>query len=180
MGEDRLTQDDTIFDAKLLHSSSSKCSSSDCFIDRRFQLADNWFDEVLVRFRQVVDDLDPPTGTHKIKVAILDSGVDRNDCEIRGVLNLCPSVAASQVNDPDLPMVDYPISEQNCRGFPESLSPLNDGYGHGTHCATVLLRTASAAHVQLYIARIVDDNGKIDSRDNHNSIVEVPPFSNIF
>ena len=63
------------------------------------------------------------------------------------------------------------ISKDNCCGFPETLNPLADNNGHGTSCAALLLRTAP--DVELFIGRVVDDNGKLDNRDSYSSTVEV-------
>ena len=49
------------------------------------------------------------------------------------------------------------------RGFPATLDPLRDRVGHGTHCASVILRTAH--YTSLYIARIFDDDKKISDCD---------------
>ena len=65
------------------------------------------------------------------------------------------------------------ISELNCRGFPETLVPLEDKYGHGTCCATLLLRTAPDA--ELFIGRVVDDIGRMDKSHDYRSTVEVLP-----
>ena len=49
------------------------------------------------------------------------------------------------------------------RGFPETLDPLRDRVGHGTHCASVILRTAPYA--SLYIARIFNDKEEMSDYD---------------
>jgi hypothetical protein len=49
------------------------------------------------------------------------------------------------------------------KGFPEALDPLRDRVGHGTHCASVILRTSE--YTSLYIARIFDDDQKIGDCD---------------
>jgi hypothetical protein len=60
---------------------------------------------------------------------------------------------------------------RSCRGFPNSLDPLSDRNGHGTHGASVFMRTAPRA--ELYIARIADDTGNIAAENNYASVVEV-------
>ena len=69
-----------------------------------------------------------------MRVALLDSGVDRPD--IRKALN------NKRIRD--------------ARGFPASLDPRGDRNGHGTHGANVFMRTAPQA--VLYFARIVSAN----------------------
>jgi len=57
------------------------------------------------------------------------------------------------------------------RGFPESLDPLNDRHGRGTHGASVLLRTAP--NTALYVARIADDTGIVTQQNNYSDVVNV-------
>jgi len=99
----------------------------------------------------------------RIKIAILDSGVDSRHTEM-----------AQNIIQP------YPLdctketkarikSENDCRaikkwqGFPDTLDPCQDRVGHGTHIASVILRTAP--HAALYIARIFDDKGQMCGLD---------------
>jgi hypothetical protein len=49
------------------------------------------------------------------------------------------------------------------KGFPSNLDPLKDRVGHGTHSASVILKTAP--YSALYIARIFDDNRNISHYD---------------
>jgi len=57
------------------------------------------------------------------------------------------------------------------KGFPNHLNPLKDKSGHGTHGASVLLKTAPNA--ELLVARVFDDNGKMPYRDKYPDVVEV-------
>ena len=49
------------------------------------------------------------------------------------------------------------------KGFPSTLDPLKDRVGHGTHIASVILRTAPSS--SLYIARIFNDEKGISDYD---------------
>lgn len=91
----------------------------------------------------------------RVKVAILDTGVyfeHRNFSKAR-TLNV--------------------LQEDRCRGFPKQLNAIAglDRNGHGTHCASVLLRTAP--NIDLYVARVFDDCGKVVPEDNYDGIVSV-------
>ena len=107
-------------------------------------------------------------------MAILDSGVDRNDVFIKqflpsddeGILRFCNT---------------------NCVAFPNTLLPLEDKYGHGTRCAALLIRTAP--DIELFVARIFDDEGKMrktnddqttdeeQTTDEDQHILDVRPFN---
>src|SRR6202035_5904706 len=101
---------------------------------------------------------DRPRNQQKIKVAILDSGVDRNDSAIQS--GMTAPLEMYTGSGKQTPTESPAISELNCRGFPETLVPLEDKYGHGTCCATLLLQTAPDA--ELFIGRVVDDIGRMD------------------
>lgn len=90
-----------------------------------------------------------------MRVALLDSGVDASHPDIRKALN------------------DKRI--RDARGFPASLDPRGDRNGHGTHGASVFMRTAP--HAVLYIARISDDDGNIrDEKLEYSPMIEVLSF----
>ena len=57
------------------------------------------------------------------------------------------------------------------KGFPDDLNPLKDKCGHGTHGASVLLKTAPNA--ELLVARVFDDNGRMPYKHNYPDVVEV-------
>ena len=57
------------------------------------------------------------------------------------------------------------------KGFPDHLNPLEDKCGHGTHGASVLLKTAP--NVELLVARVFDDNGNMPYKDKYPDVVEV-------
>ena len=54
------------------------------------------------------------------------------------------------------------------RGFPENLDPLQDKNGHGTHGASVLLKTAP--HATLLVARVADDEGQIPAINDYSAV----------
>lgn len=91
----------------------------------------------------------------RVKVAILDTGVYFEHPDFR---------QARRLNV---------LHEDRCRGFPSQLNARLDKNGHGTHCTSVLLRTAPC--IDLYVARVFDDYGKIPD-DDYEGIVEVPSY----
>ena len=86
-----------------------------------------------------------------VRVAILDSGVDATHPDISLALET-KQIAAY-------------------KGFPESLNPLQDKHGHGTHGASVLMKTAPNA--TLYVACMVDDKGEISEKNDYLNTVKV-------
>ena len=86
-----------------------------------------------------------------VSVAILDSGVD--------------------ATHPDIALALETKQITAFKGFPESLNPLQDQHGHGTHGASVLMKTAPNAI--LYVARMVDDQGEISEKDDYLNTVDV-------
>jgi subtilisin len=67
------------------------------------------------------------------------------------------------------------VSKKRCIAFPDTLDPCNDKHGHGTHAASVLLRTAP--NVLLYIARVADDTGSIIKDNEYEGVINVLPVS---
>jgi len=58
------------------------------------------------------------------------------------------------------------------KGFPDGLNPREDKCGHGTHGASVLLKTAPNA--ELLVARVFNDEGKMPYvNDKYPDVVEV-------
>ena len=87
----------------------------------------------------------------RVRVAILDTGVHAKH-----------------------PSIKIEIERKRIRhwkGFPETFNPLLDQSGHGTHVASVLLRTAPRAI--LYIARVADDREKLNADDDYRAAANV-------
>ena len=123
----------------------------------RAKLADRWFSQLVFAHHFISNnqnDNDP-----KIRVAILDSGIDQTHTDIKNNLSHPGEIKSIHA----------------WKGFPSSLDPLQDPTGHGTHGASVLLK--AAPHSELYVARITDDNGEIPSEGNFISILKVVPAS---
>jgi len=87
----------------------------------------------------------------RVKVAILDTGIDCTHDEIQ-TLEAMKSIKA-------------------WKGFPASLDPRRDRLGHGTHGASVFLRTAPQA--ELFIARVADDQGRIAPDKGYEAVINV-------
>lgn len=64
------------------------------------------------------------------------------------------------------------------QGFPDRLNPGRDRHGHGTHCASVLMKTAPNA--AFYIARVVDDNGDLYQEDEEGKAKEFVNVAQVF
>ena len=90
----------------------------------------------------------------------MDSGIDATHKEMAGNIAFDVSPASSE------PKTGPRIKAW--KGFPAELDPLRDRVGHGTHCASVIFRTAP--YTSLYIARIFDDDQEISDCDQ---VVEV-------
>ena len=117
-----------------------------------------WFLEELSKFQGLVQHNRPPA-QQPIKVAILDSGIDRNDVVVKRFIE--------KKGD------ESTFIEKNCVAFPNTLHPLEDGNGHGTRCAALLLRTAP--DIELFVVRIINDDGKMELGDDdydYDCIVE--------
>lgn len=84
-------------------------------------------------------------------MAIIGAGVDSSHPEISEALT------------------DKKVIE--CKGFPESLDPSQDEYGHGTHAVSVILRTMP--WVSIYVARVIDENGHLVEDDKYHGTVQV-------
>ena len=86
-----------------------------------------------------------------VKIAVLDTGVDSKHNFIKGAVN------TNRIKDR--------------RSFIKGDKSTEDGFGHGTHVAALLLEVAPDA--QLYVAKVAN-NGDIPS--DHN-IADVSKFS---
>lgn len=95
-----------------------------------------------------------------VRVAIFDTGVDERHPEIKK--------ASERILHKKTKLKQIAAMQ----GFPDSLNPSRDRHGHGTHCASVLMKTAPNA--ALYIARVVDDNETLyRENDDENEYVHV-------
>ena len=118
-----------------------------------FQEAETWFSMDLPKFRDLIQ----YNRTHfqqRIKVAIFDTGIDRNDVFMKRFL----------------PHNEAGFIENYCWAYPNSLHPLEDKNGHGTRCASLLLRTAP--DIELFVVRIMNDDGKMDKVDDDDDDYE--------
>jgi hypothetical protein len=86
----------------------------------------------------------PPWRKEKIRIAILDTGIDSDDILIGTALE------NGRI--------------QEARGFVGDDKDFNDKHGHGTHVTRLLLRIAPTA--ELYVAKI-SDSKHIDAKDLH-------------
>ena len=111
---------------------------------REDDTADKWFQN-LTFVHKAIDESRPTGLDFSVKVAIIDSGVYMQHPEIKEHI----STGA--------------ISRHRCKAFPETLDRLDDKNRHGTHVASVLLKTAP--DVNLYIARVFDDAETVKDND---------------
>ena len=86
-----------------------------------------------------------------VRVGILDTGIDARHPVFKRAL--------------DLNVI------RGYKSFRVTLDPLSDLHGHGTHGASVFMRTAP--HAAVFIARVANDDGEIPTDDNFAAIVEV-------
>lgn len=85
--------------------------------------------------------------TSRVKVAVLDTGIDWNDSYIRGAkerIKGCKNWADDRQED-------------------EGQQEVHDTSGHGTHVTALLLRTAPEALI--YVSRVADQNGDMVSAE---------------
>lgn len=120
----------------------------------RANSADDWFRNLI---STVQDKVEEERGDDRVRVAILDTGVDESNTRIRAALD------------------ENVIVE--CKGFPESRNPIRDMHGHGTHGASILIKVAP--FVDLYVARVADNHGHLEEDELGNDylhIAKVPSF----
>lgn len=114
---------------------------------REDDTADEWF-ENLTSVHEAIGE-----SRGSVKVAIIDSGV----CMQHPIIKNHIGMGA--------------ISRHRCKAFPETLDRLDDKNGHGTHVASILLRTAPG--INLYIARVTDDAGNIIKDNDYEGVLNV-------
>jgi len=93
----------------------------------------------------------------RVRIAILDTGVDITH----------PQIHAAQFRIKGYFSTSTDISPEFVSN---SLELVQDYHGHGTHGASVLLRTAPDAAI--YVAKVTDNDGKL----NNDQIVKVHPW----
>src|SRR5436305_10728348 len=112
----------------------------------RAKWAEEWFARLSASVQRVVAINQTPDC--RVRIAILDTGVNKEHPDI-----------ARHIKDKTI---------IGWKGFPDSLDPLGDKNGHGTHGASVLIRTAP--HATLLIVRVADDNKKIPATNGYISV----------
>jgi subtilisin family serine protease len=117
--------------------------------------ADEWFDKRLRVVHEAIE-LVRKEDDRQVRVAILDTGIDSTHADF--------NLTESQLE----------ALKSRSKGFPGILDPLKDGHGHGTHVASVLLKTAP--HARIYLARVADDAGRIPPDREYESVVQVPAY----
>jgi subtilisin family serine protease len=93
--------------------------------------------------------------TSRVKIAVLDTGIDWSDSYIRGAKD----------------RIEGWKNWTNDRRDQDAKQQVYDSSGHGTHVAALLLKTAPEA--KIYVSRVADHNGMMTSAEN---IAEVGPF----
>ena len=112
--------------------------------------ADDWFQTLKSIVLPVIDG-DRKDGHKRVRIAILDTGVDAEHREIQ------TAISGKRIKE--------------YQGFPESLDPLRDENGHGTHGTSVLLRTAPNAVI--YICRVADNDGNLSNENGYFHVAKV-------
>ena len=90
----------------------------------------------------------------RVRIAILDTGMDITHPQIQA--------AQSRINGYFSNSTDIPPNSVS-----DSLELIQDYHGHGTHRASVLLRTAPDASI--FVAKVTHNDGKL----NYDQIIEV-------
>ena len=114
------------------------------------QITDRWFTTFQASIYPILNSIPRKTN---VRVGILDTGINATHPELQQALK------------------DNKF--KSLRGFPETLDPLLDLHGRGTHAVSVLMRIAPS--VELIIARVVDDAGILLGEENdYISTTKVP------
>jgi subtilisin family serine protease len=108
----------------------------------------------------------------RIKIAILDTGIDSMQTEMANNIVIASPESCTKEERKVIKAGNAKRAIKKWKGFPSTLDPLKDRVGHGTHSASVILRTAPYA--SLYIARIFDDKKGISDYDQ---VVKVRPLT---
>lgn len=138
----------TAFDSTLHGVESDKWESWKNVLNFRANSADDWFQNLISIVKEKVEE---ERCDIRVRVAILDTGVDESNSCIRAALDENVIV--------------------KCKGFPQSRDPIRDMHGHGTHGASILIKVAP--FVELYVARIADDHGHLEEDELGNEYVHI-------
>lgn len=95
----------------------------------------------------------------RVKVAILDSGIDLDHPWFSKKGQFCQEMPRERVKG-YCSFLLGPIDDKG--GNQEGINLAEDIIGHGTHVASLVLRLAPNAFV--YVARVIDDKSKVDPR----------------
>jgi subtilisin family serine protease len=120
---------------------------------REDDTADEWFQYLTSVHKAIAESRQTGLKIPSVKVAIIDSGV----CMQHPIIKEHIKWGA--------------INKDRCKAFPKTLDHLDDKNGHGTHTASVLLQTAP--DVELYIARVTNDVGKILEDNDFEGVLNV-------
>jgi hypothetical protein len=139
----------------------------------RAKWADEWFNDKdkLKLVHKCVEE-NRKNNNPRIKIAILDTGIDSMQTEMANNIVIAYPESSTRDERNDIKARNSKRSIKEWKGFPSTLNPLRDQMGHGTHCASVILRTAP--YSTLYIARIFNDEKEISDYDE---VVKVIPFN---
>lgn len=98
----------------------------------------------------------------RVKIAVLDTGIDWNDPYIRGAKDR---------------IVDWKNWADDDHQDKDSKQQVHDGAGHGTHVTALLLKTAPEAKV--YVSRVANQNGAMISPEMiaKVSLLIIPMFN---
>jgi hypothetical protein len=102
----------------------------------------------------------------------LDTGIDSMQTEMANNIVIASPESSTKEERKVIKAGNAKRAIKKWKGFPSTLDPLKDRVGHGTHSASVILRTAPYA--SLYIARIFDDKKGISDYDQ---VVKVRPLT---
>jgi subtilisin family serine protease len=109
------------------------------------KLSKGWMGDYMSARDRLIDRIDYSNKfeTSRVKVAVLDTGVDWNDSYIRGAKDR---------------IMEWKNWADDREGQ-DSQQQVHDDAGHGTHVTALLLKTAPEAKV--YISRVADQNGSM-------------------
>lgn len=131
-------------------SSNRTCNGSSRHADCLFACSNDKADEWLGRFRDRTAEIFPkkwPQHVRRVKVAILDTGIDELHPYLRTHWKR-PKQCANGANLVDRGYVDFLDDTENHQ------HPV-DTCGHGTHMAGIILQLLP--HAELYVARVMED-----------------------